>query len=182
MLLRRNRGLNTAPYLCTLMNKAYLLLGTNEGEREQWLKQAIERLNDFGAIERTSSVYETAAWGIEEQPDFLNMVVLLKTHLSAPELLKATQVVEESLGRQRILKWGQRTLDIDILFFNDDVIQTEILHIPHPHLHERRFTLAPLNELASGFIHPVLKKTVAELVNVCKDPLQVRKLELHLLF
>ena len=171
-----------ACYLWTVMNKAYLLLGTNEGNREQWLKQAVERLNKLGSVEQISSIYETAAWGIEDQPDFLNMVVLLATELSPFILLQEIQTIEATLGRQRSLKWGQRTLDIDILFFNDEVIETDKLHVPHPHLQERRFTLEPLNELASTLVHPVFKKTIAELLKDCKDSLPVRKLELSLQF
>ncbi len=158
------------------MNTVYLLLGSNEGDRQSWLQRAIDQLSAIGSIVLRSHVYETAAWGLEEQPAFLNMALSLHTQLSAHALLSATRNIEQNLGRQRTLKWGQRTLDIDILFYNDEVIDTPDLTIPHPFIQERRFALAPLNELAPTLVHPIFKKTIAELLSICNDTLEVKKL------
>lgn len=157
------------------MNTAYLLLGSNEGNRLQWLEQCLQQLENFGTVTKRSQIYQTAAWGLEEQPDFLNMAVEVQTTLSSKGLLKGIQQIETNLGRQRTLKWGQRTLDIDILFYNNEIIDLPDLKVPHPFLQERRFALVPLNDIAPAFMHPVLKKTVGELLNECKDELEVRR-------
>jgi len=157
------------------MNTAYLLLGSNEGNRMEWLEQCLQQLENFGTVAQRSHIYQTAAWGLEEQPDFLNMAVEVQTILSPKDLLKAIQQIETNLGRQRSLKWGQRTLDIDILFYNDAIIDLPDLKVPHPFLQERRFALVPLNDIAPTFMHPVLKKTVGELLNECNDELEVKK-------
>ncbi len=156
------------------MNIAYLLLGTNEGNRMDWLQFGLQQIEqDCGKAVKLSSIYETAAWGKEDQPDFLNMVVCIHTVLSPHELLHKIQDIELKSGRQRVEKWGQRTLDVDILFFNDDVIEDRELSIPHPHLHERRFTLMPLQEIAPGYIHPGTGKSVSTLLEECVDNLPV---------
>ena len=156
------------------MNEVYLLLGSNEGDRMQWMKQAIDLLSAHGTIAKQSSVYETAAWGIEEQPSFLNMVVLLKTDLTAIRLLSEIHDIEKKLGRQREVKWGQRTLDIDILLYNDEQIELPGLLVPHPFLHLRRFTLVPLAELIPNKMHPSLRRTISELLQDCPDGLEVQ--------
>ena len=144
-----------------------------------WLQKAIELLStNCGAITKISSVYETAAWGINDQPDFLNMAVQLQTTQSPTELLAAILDIEILLGRQRTVKWGPRTLDIDILLFNNDVIETPGLTIPHPFLHQRLFTLLPLAEIAPAYLHPKLNKTITELLAGCTDKLDVHKLKL----
>lgn len=141
-----------------------------------WLDRCIKLLEQtVGSITAQSPVYETAAWGLEDQPDFLNLALRLETPLSPGELLVAIQQAEHDLGRQRVLKWGQRTLDIDILFYNDAIIQQPGLHIPHPHLQQRRFVLAPLHCIAPALVHPVFNKTIAELLLTCPDPLEVRE-------
>lgn len=157
-------------------NTTYLLLGSNEGDRMGWLQQAVKALSrDCGIIDRTSSVYQTAAWGITDQPAFLNMVVQLSTLLQPLQLLAAINDIENQLGRQRSLKWGQRTLDIDILLYNYDLIDLPTLTVPHPFMQDRRFTLVPLCEIAAGYIHPKLHMTVAGLLSVCPDKLEVEK-------
>lgn len=160
------------------MNRVYLLLGSNEGDRRQWLQDAMGLLiQQCGTINRTSAIYQTAAWGLEDQPDFYNMALELDTALSPTELLQAIQDIEQQLGRQRVLKWGQRTLDIDVLFYNQEVLDTPELKIPHPYLQERRFALAPLNEIAPTLIHPVLHQPVSELLALCPDPLPVEMIK-----
>jgi 2-amino-4-hydroxy-6-hydroxymethyldihydropteridine diphosphokinase len=163
------------------MNRIYLSLGSNEGDRIEWLNLCLQMLaKRCGNIIATSGIYETAAWGLPDQPDFLNMAVCLETTLNAIETLSEIRFIEETLKRQRTIKWGQRTLDIDILFFNDEMINTPELHIPHPHLQDRRFVLVPLNDIAADLVHPVLKKTIAQLLTECPDPLPVNKLEVKL--
>ncbi len=157
------------------MNSAYLSLGSNEGDRPQWLDKAITLIaENCGTITARSAIYETAAWGINSQPDFLNMVVNLHTIQDPQALLTAILGIETFLGRHREVKWGPRIIDIDILFFNNEIVNVPRLSIPHPFLHERRFTLAPLNEIAPGYIHPVLHKTVGQLLAECPDKLEVR--------
>lgn len=159
------------------MNTTYLLLGSNEGNRLTWLRRGTEYISRMcGTIIKKSGVYETAAWGLEDQPDFLNQVLCLRTALNANQLLTKIQHTEKELGRQRIVKWGQRTLDVDILFFNDAIWNEPHLKIPHPYLAERRFTLAPLAEIAPDLMHPVLNKSISTLLAECNDPLAARKI------
>jgi len=160
------------------MNTTYLLLGSNEGNRFTWLQSGIEHIRRIcGTIIEKSGIYETSAWGIEDQPDFLNQVICVHTLLDPEQLLAGIQETERLLGRQRIVKWGQRTLDVDILFFNDTIWNEPHLKIPHPYLAERRFTLAPLAEIAPGLMHPVLHKSVSTLLEECSDPLAAKLIE-----
>ncbi len=143
-----------------------------------WLQQAVSLLSAHcGTIVQQSGTYQTAAWGITDQPAFLNKVVHLQTTLTPTELLAEIHDIETALGRQRDLKWGQRTLDIDILLYNSEVIQVPDLIIPHPYMQERRFTLIPLAEIASGYMHPKLHKTITELLAICPDKLEVHKID-----
>lgn len=159
------------------MNIAYLLIGGNMGDRESFLSGARGRINKrCGAILKQSSVYQTAAWGLENQEAFLNQALEIETHLTADELLKTILSIEEALGRKRELKYGPRIIDIDILLFNDEVIHCEGLTIPHPQMQNRRFVLAPLNEIAANVLHPVFDKTVARLLKDCPDKLPVQKI------
>jgi 2-amino-4-hydroxy-6-hydroxymethyldihydropteridine diphosphokinase len=160
------------------MIHTFLLLGSNEGNRERWIQKGCDLLEQkCGTLVRTSSYYQTKAWGLEEQPDFINQVIALKTTLTAQELLAAIGAIEQECGRQRILKWGQRTLDIDILFYGSEIIHTQTLIIPHPYIAQRRFTLVPLCEIAPTFVHPVLHKSITTLLKECSDPLATVKID-----
>jgi 2-amino-4-hydroxy-6-hydroxymethyldihydropteridine diphosphokinase len=159
------------------MNNVYLLTGGNEGNSFSHLQQARAKIEEFcGRILQESSLYETAAWGKTDQPAFLNQALLLRTELDAPALMRELLRVESSLGRKRIEKYGPRIIDIDILFFNNEVFDLPDLKIPHPQFQFRRFALEPMNEIAQDFIHPILHKTIRELLNECADPLDVKKL------
>lgn len=160
-----------------MRHKAWLLLGSNEGQRETWLQEALAGISaSCGTIVQQSHIYETAAWGKEDQPDFLNMAICVSTTLKPLALLNAVLQIEQQLGRQRELKWGQRTLDIDILFYDNLIVGLPELKIPHPYIQERRFALTPLNEIAPELVHPVFNKTISELLAECSDQLPARKL------
>ncbi|MEI9918285.1 MAG: 2-amino-4-hydroxy-6-hydroxymethyldihydropteridine diphosphokinase [Bacteroidota bacterium] len=151
----------------------YLLLGSNLGDRLDHLKEARERL---GGVVKSSHVYATAAWGNTEQPEFYNQVIEIKTDLLPGELLEKILRAEKEIGRIRAEKWGPRIIDIDILFYRDLIVKKPDLVIPHPEIQNRRFTLAPLAEL-TNLTHPVLRKTISQLLEECNDPLQVRRLQ-----
>ena len=146
------------------MSIAYIGLGTNLGDRKENLSKAIEAISLKMSISKQSSLYETTAWGYTDQPDFLNQVIQVETDLSPLRLLNFLKKTEVKLGRVENFRYGPRLIDIDILFYDDLVITTSRLQIPHPMLPERAFVLVPLNEIAPGYIHPILKKTVAELL------------------
>jgi 2-amino-4-hydroxy-6-hydroxymethyldihydropteridine diphosphokinase len=159
------------------MINVFLLLGSNLGDRKLLLQQAIRHLEyDVALAIKISSVYETAAWGKTDEPDYLNMVIELETELSPQTILEKILAIETVMGRTRDEKWGSRLIDIDILYYGGVVIDEPNLHIPHPQLHNRRFTLEPLAEIAPNFVHPVLKKTNLQLKKELKDSLIVKKL------
>ncbi|HEU4632653.1 MAG TPA: 2-amino-4-hydroxy-6-hydroxymethyldihydropteridine diphosphokinase [Flavisolibacter sp.] len=158
------------------MNEVYLLIGGNMGDRQKHLtnaRAAIEQ--DCGRIIRQSAIYETAAWGMKEQPAFLNQALAVQTALSAEQLLHTILKIEEALGRKREIKYGPRTIDIDISLFNEEIINLPDLKIPHPEMQNRRFALQCLHDIAAEKIHPVFQKTIAQLLAECPDPLAVNK-------
>ena len=159
------------------MNKAYLLTGGNEGDRFLHMQQARTNIELIcGQLLLVSSIYETTPWGKTDQPDFLNQVILVDTKFSPEELLKAILSIEEKDGRKRTVKNAPRTIDIDILFYNNLILEKPGLTIPHPRIAIRRFVLEPLNEISPEFIHPVFGKTMRELLLECKDELGVKKI------
>ena len=157
------------------MDDIYLLLGTNLGDRLVNLQRAKELMvTKMITVIRESSVYETAAWGIQDQPSFLNQVVQIDFQRAPGRLLQLILEIEAQMGRIREEKWGSRLIDIDILYFADKVIDQKNLRIPHPEIGNRRFTLLPLVELAAGFVHPVLGMTQKELLDQTSDQLEVK--------
>lgn len=159
------------------MNQTYLLIGGNLGNRLENLEKAREHVSRVaGKILSTSSIYETEAWGMNQQPAFLNQVLFISTDLTPQQLLPVLLGIEHEMGRERTQKFGPRTIDIDILFFNEEIIEQPGLSIPHAQLHLRRFTLEPLNEIAPGYIHPIFKESISNLLQQCPDPLSVKKL------
>jgi 2-amino-4-hydroxy-6-hydroxymethyldihydropteridine diphosphokinase len=152
------------------LHKIFLGLGSNLGNREENLLTAQKLINEkVGNIRSKSSIYETAAWGITEQNAFLNQVIEIETSFSPSAVLHLVLTIEEDMGRIRAIKWGERSIDIDILYYNNEVISTENLAIPHPFIQERKFVLVPLCEIARDFIHPKLNQTNAELLENCQD-------------
>lgn len=158
------------------MNGIYLIIGGNMGERENNLLECKELINKaIGEIEQESAIYETAAWGKTDQPSFLNQVFFLKSILNPNQILANCLAIESQMGRVRHEKWEARKIDIDILLFNDEVIDEEDLSIPHPHMKNRRFVLKPLADIAPNVVHPVYNKTIIELLENCPDPLEVTR-------
>ena len=164
-----------------MLNAIYLSLGSNLGDRSQNILTAIQMLKEVGFnVTKKSSVYETSPWpvrdkslnglkGVTEQPDFLNLVLKGETKLSPEELLKKIKSIEKTMGRETSEKWGPRIIDIDILFYKKEILDTPSLIIPHPQLHKRAFVLVPLKEIAPRLIHPLLKKTVQQMLNNMND-------------
>ena len=156
---------------------AYLLLGSNLGDSEKHLRDAYDLISlRLGRVLLSSSLYCTASWGKHDQPDFINQVLALETQLSPENLLAGILMIETELGRERSEKWGSRIIDIDILLYGSEIIDQPDLKIPHPFLHQRRFCLQPLCEIASGLIHPIFIKEMKELLADLSDNLSVKKL------
>ncbi len=158
------------------MNTTYLLLGSNMGNSQRQLLMAIKNIEkQIGKTIRQSKLYVTAAWGNSIQPDFLNQVIVVETTLTALQTIETILRIEKKMGRIRTLKNAPRVIDIDILFFNKEIIEEKKLSVPHPQIQHRRFVLVPLNELSPNFKHPVLQQNIHQLLTNCADQLNVKK-------
>ena len=159
------------------MQTAYLLIGGNIGDSKAYLAEAKNLIeNKCGQVINASSIYSTAAWGVTNQADFLNQVLVLTTKMNPLELMQALLDIETSMGRIRAIKMGPRIIDIDILLIDDEIVNTDLLRLPHPALTQRNFALIPLKEVAPKLIHPVEKKTISQLLQQSADTLDVQKL------
>ena len=159
------------------MNQTHFLLGSNSGDCTQHLLVAKNHIQKYiGIIIKESRLYQTAAWGKTDQPDFINQVIIVSTLLDAFQTMKKILEIETNMGRVRTEKNATRIIDIDILFFNKEVHHTPFLMVPHPLLQDRRFVLVPLQEISPGFLHPLLKKSVNQLLQQCNDKLDVKKI------
>ncbi len=159
-----------------MMNKAYLLTGSNLNDRKKNLNTAKDLIElHCGKVIRFSSLYETEAWGKTDQPSFLNQALEIETTLNAKQLIRRILKVEKMMGRVRKEKYDPRIIDIDILFFNNETHEYSFLSVPHPEIQNRRFALIPLTEIAPDHEHPVLNKTVSQLLKECPDTLEVKK-------
>lgn len=172
-------GNKTLCYLSTQMKnkEVFIALGTNLGDRTENLKKAIHEIElKVGVIIKQSSVYETKPWGKTNQPDFYNQVILVHSNKTPEECLLTLSGIEKQMGRKRDEKWGARIIDLDLLYMNDSIIETDKLSLPHPGIAQRRFVLVPLVEIAPDFIHPLLQKNQRQLLNECPDLLEVKSL------
>lgn len=174
--------LSTYSYFCFVMkrNEAYILLGSNMGDRIELISKANLAIElQCGTITKKSSLYESEPWGFDAETPFVNQAILLYTELEAHKLLSTLLQIEADLGRTRNPDkkgYSSRPIDIDILYYNNDIINTSDLIVPHPRLQLRKFALIPLTEIAPNHTHPILLKTNAELLNQCTDPLKVEKI------
>ncbi|MHA8077093.1 2-amino-4-hydroxy-6-hydroxymethyldihydropteridine diphosphokinase [Aquirufa sp. TARAVU-A1A] len=150
--------------------QVFLSLGGNLGNTQEIFEACYPLIeNKVGSILQQSSLYRTAAWGQQDQADFVNQVLLVKTELLPEAILEAIQAIEKDFGRERKVTWGPRTLDLDILFVDQQIIQTANLQVPHPHIQDRKFILIPMQEIAADYEHPVLNKSIAKLLLETKD-------------
>lgn len=159
------------------MNVAYLCLGGNIGDREKALSLALLKINEtVGNITAQSNIYETEAWGVENQQAYLNQCIEINTNYKSLELIDILLAIEKELGRERGISetYLPRTIDIDILFYNQEIIEQSKLLVPHPRLHLRKFVLTPLQEIASNYLHPLLNKTIFNLLSECEDTSDVK--------
>ena len=154
-------------------------LGGNQGDVKETLQLAINLIeNQLGKVNHVSSQYQTKAWGVEDQADFINQAIVLTTLVKPTEVLNTCLEIEQILGRKRgsNRKWKERIIDIDVLFYDNLIIETTALTLPHPYIHKRNFVLYPLTEIIPEYMHPILNKTVVELKKLCKDNLAVIKI------
>ena len=154
---------------------AYIGIGSNEGDREGSCRKAIGLLAEAGAVTAVSSFYETEPVGVRDQQDFINAAAAVETALQPEELLQVCRAIEDRLGRKRSVRWGPRTADLDILLYGDAVVRLPDLEVPHPRMAERAFVLVPLAEIAPDAVHPLLKKTITQLLAEVEGTLRVVK-------
>jgi len=166
-------------YRYLVANLVYISLGSNMGDRSANLLAAIKRLDEAGCVKAKSGFYETEPVELHDQPWFLNCVVALETSLTPVELLKKALAIEQEMGRIRMRDKGPRSIDIDILLFGHEVVEERGLKIPHPAMHQRRFVLEPLAEIAPGALHPQLRKTARELLAALPAGQLVRRLDIE---
>lgn len=161
------------------MNEAFLCLGGNMGDRLALIKEAKRQIILMGCdIVDESGIYQTEAWGTENGPEFYNQVIKIETDLTAHNLMKGLLMIEKNLGRERTDdKNAPRFMDMDILFYNEEIIKSDELEVPHPRLQLRNFVLVPLNEIAGEFVHPVFNKSIHVMMNECPDKLKVKLVE-----
>lgn len=150
--------------------QVFLSLGGNLGNTQEIFKACYPLIeNKVGTILQQSSLYQTAAWGLQDQADFVNQVILVESELTPEAILTTIQAIEKDFGRERKITWGPRTLDLDILFIDQKIIQTTDLQVPHPHIQDRKFVLIPMDEIAGNFEHPIFKKSMVELLRETTD-------------
>jgi 2-amino-4-hydroxy-6-hydroxymethyldihydropteridine diphosphokinase len=159
------------------MNEIILHIGSNKGNRKKHLETTRTLIeNHLNPINKKSIIFETEAWGVEAQADFLNQVLIVNSYLKPLQLLKRLQKIEAIIGKEKEFHWGPRNIDIDILFIGNMIINEKRLKIPHPLIEQRKFVLAPLAEISPDKIHPISKKSVAQLLIECEDNLKVKQL------
>jgi 2-amino-4-hydroxy-6-hydroxymethyldihydropteridine diphosphokinase len=156
------------------MTKTYLLLGSNMGNREAFLSKALTEIDaTIGKISKKSKIYQTEPWGEKEQEDFLNIAIEVETKLKPKKILEKIHEIEKLLDREETYKWGPREIDIDILLYGEEMISEVDLTIPHPFIHERKFTLIPLAEIAPELYHPIMGANIMDLLLECEDQSEV---------
>ena len=161
------------------LHQAYISLGSNQGDRYFYLQEAVQAIfTDIGSVQKISPVYETTSWGFEAS-NFLNAVLLVQTHLSAEQLLKNLLKIENKLGRTRTKKgsYESRIIDLDIIYFDDAVIASKALQVPHLNLHKRKFVLQPLCDIAPDFVHPSTRETSLQMLSSCEDETKIQKMQ-----
>jgi 2-amino-4-hydroxy-6-hydroxymethyldihydropteridine diphosphokinase len=147
----------------------YIGIGSNLGDRDGNCRKAVELLPSKGiTVKKVSSLYTTVPWGVKDQPDFANMAVEAETWLIPHELLRKLKEIEKEMGRAGGERWGPRVIDLDLLFYDDIIVSTNELTVPHPLIQQREFVLLPMAEIASSFVHPVMKKTIRQLAENLK--------------
>lgn len=158
------------------MTDVYLALGSNLGDRASNLNRALSRISTIGRLQEVAPVYQSSAYGMENQPDFLNSAAKLSCKLKPEKLLERLKEIEVSLGRRKRVRWGPREIDLDIILFGNQVIQKDGLTIPHPDFHNRRFVLQPLADICPELMSPTHGLSVSELLNRCKDRTKIEKI------
>jgi len=159
------------------MEGIFLLLGSNRGDKRVQIEGGLKSIETkIGNINKQSGIYKTEAWGYRNQDAFLNLAVEITTSISAKEILNEIKEIEKYAGEKKRIKWGPRFLDIDILFYGDEIMNDANLVVPHPEIQNRNFALQPLLEIAPEFKHPLLSLTIRELYDICKDSGSVKRL------